>query len=105
MPHFSENPLANLAFDPGTIDRTIHLDGSNETAALARVERLIAKAPPGQCLLLRFPPAAGDGRETLFQPLGRFLLKARRAGRIARCLPVADGAGYVITLPAAAEAD
>jgi len=73
--------------------------------SLAGSERLIAEAPPGQCLLLRFPPAAGDGRETLFQPLGRFLLEARRAGRIARCLPVADGTGYVIALPASAEPD
>ena len=105
MPHFPENPLANMAFDPGAIDRTIDLDEPDETAALAQVERLLAEAPPGQCLLLRFSPATGDGRETLFQPLGRFLLEARRAGRIARCLPAADGAGYVIALPASSESD
>jgi len=37
MPHFPENPLANLAFDPGAIDRTIDLEGADETTALAQV--------------------------------------------------------------------
>ncbi len=100
MPHFPENPLAGLAIDPGTIDRTLDLDDRDVAATLQRVEQLIAEAAPGETLLLRFPPARGDGRETLFQPLGRFLLTQRRAGRIARCLPEANAAGYVITLPA-----
>jgi hypothetical protein len=46
--------------------------------------------------LIRFDPAANDGCETLFQPLGRRLLEARREGRIGRCLPDSDGAAYFI---------
>ncbi len=99
MPHFPSNPLENLALAPGAVDRTLELADDAPEAALAAVDAALADAAAGETLLFRFPPPAGDGRETLFQPLGRHLLAARRAGRIARCLPAADGAGYVVTLP------
>jgi hypothetical protein len=96
MPTFPSNPLDNLAIEPGAIDETIELGGLDTAAALAKVQELIAGAPPGRCYRLSFPPAAGDGRETLFLPLGRYLLEARRAARLSSCLPAPDGSGYVI---------
>lgn len=99
MPHFPSNPLENLAIDPGELDRVVDLQTEDPAAALSEVDALIDQATAGERLLLRFPPPAGDGRETLFQPLGRHLLQARREGRLARCLPAADGAGYIVVLP------
>lgn len=99
MPHFPSNPLENLAIDPGELDRIIDLQSEDPATALSQVDDLIRQAAPGERLLLRFPPPTGDGRETLFQPLGRHLLKARREGRLARCLPAANGAGYIVVLP------
>ncbi|RMG34192.1 MAG: hypothetical protein D6720_09980 [Gammaproteobacteria bacterium] len=98
MPHFPSNPLENLAIDPGELDRIIDLDDEDTEQALRRVDEILQGATPGERLLLRFPPPAGDGRETLFQPLGRHLLQARREGRLARCLPAADGAGYIAVI-------
>jgi hypothetical protein len=46
--------------------------------------------------LIRFAGARDDGRETLFLPIGRRLLQARRDGILSRCVPAADGAGYYI---------
>jgi hypothetical protein len=97
MPEFENNPLQKLAFNTRDADETIELGGLDPARALARVEALIEQAPRGRRYLLRFEPARGDGRETLFQPLGRLLLEARRAGRLASCLPAADGAGYLIS--------
>jgi len=98
MPTFPGNPLENLAFDPETIDQVIELGDASAQQALDEVEQLLKNGSPGLCLCLRFPPAKGDGKQTLFQPLGHHLLQARREGRLERCLPASDGCGYVITI-------
>lgn len=99
MPHFPDNPLDKLAIKPGDADAELDLGGEDVDSALARLDELLA-APRGNAhsYCIRFDPPAGDGRETLFQPVGRHLLAARRAGRIASCLPLSDGTGYVILL-------
>jgi len=98
MPTFPSNPLENLAIPPDAIDEHIELGELDAAAAVAQVEKLIVEAPPGRCFQLNFPAAEGDGRETLFLPLGRYLLQARRAARLASCLPTADGRGFVIRI-------
>ena len=98
MPTFPSNPLENLAIEAGAIDEIVELGAIDTAGALARVEKLIAEAPPGRCYRLNFPPPEGDGRETLFLPLGRHLLEARRAARLSSCLPTADGCGFVIRI-------
>jgi len=101
MPHFARNPLELLTLQPGEADADLDLRGLTVEEALAQVAGLLA-APrdsgPRSYRLL-FDPPSGDGRETLFQPLGRQLLAARRAGTLGSCLPLADGAGYYIVLP------
>ena len=98
MPTFESNPLENLAISPDTIDETIELGDADPQLALARVRQLLAEAPTGRCYQLTFDPARGDGAETLFLPLGRYLLDARREGLLTRCLPIGDGSGFVITV-------
>jgi hypothetical protein len=98
MPAFESDTLKNLASGAEDVDETIDLCGLPHADALAQVDRLVANAPPGRRYHLRFSPPCGDGRETLFLPLGRHLLAARRAGRLTRCLPTANGAGYLIVI-------
>jgi len=98
MPLFDDNPLEKLAFDPGAIDKTVDLGELPVARALEEVDTVLQNASPGLCIRLRFAPARGDGTETLFQPLGRFLLQARRDGRLERCLPASDGAAYVVVV-------
>jgi hypothetical protein len=98
MPFFDENPLAGLTLQPGDADQTLDLRGLDEQEAMARVEDLLND--PGACgsYLVQFDAAATVTRETLFLPVGRRLLQARRGGTVRRCLPVADGTGYYIEL-------
>lgn len=96
MPFFDENPLAKLALQPGHADGELDLRGLTSGEALDRIEQVLAKCKPSTRLLIRFEPAGEDGRETLFLPVGRHLLTARRDGRLKHCLPIADGAGYFV---------
>lgn len=96
MPFFDANPLHKLAFEPGDAEAVLDLQGMPDEQALQAVEQLLRTPHSASSYLIRFDAAAEDGRETLFLPLGRRLLQARRDGQLARCLPAADGAGYFI---------
>ena len=102
MPFFEQNPLTKLTLQPGAADHELDLRGIPRAAALQLVEHLLAAPEPAASYLIRFDPAANDGRETLFLPIGRRLLQARRDGQIAQCLPAADGAGYFVAFSGSA---
>lgn len=96
MPYFDDNPLDKLALEPGNADTELDLRGVAIADALEQVEQFLNTTQRRTTVLIRFDAAANDGRETLFLPLGRQLLEARRDGRLSRCLPVSDGAAYFI---------
>lgn len=98
MPTYESNPLENLKIDSQDADEVIDLDDPDPASSLTRVEQLIRTAPAGRSFLIRFPPASGDGRETLFQPLGRMLLGERREGRLSSCLPSPEGTGFYLVV-------
>lgn len=98
MPYFDENPLHKLTFQAEDAESTLDLRGMADDMAMQQVERLITDGGDEQTWLIRFDPATDDGRETLFLPLGRRLLAARRAGLISRCMPASDGTAYFIAL-------
>ncbi len=98
MPFFDENPLQKLVIQPDDAESTLDLRGMASDLAMRQVERLINDGSDKKTWLIQFDPAADDGHETLFLPLGRRLLEARRAGLITRCLPASDGAAYFIAL-------
>lgn len=97
MPYFDENPLEKIVFQAGDADALLDLRGMPAKEAMQAVETLLSEPISGKSLLIRFDGATDDGRETLFQPLGRRLLEARREGLLGRCLPTADGASYFIS--------
>lgn len=97
MPYFDHNPLDKLALQADTADALLDLQGMAADQAMLKVEALLQGPSATGSYLIRFDPATQDGRETLFLPLGRRLLQARRDGRLRRCLPAPDGAGYFIT--------
>jgi len=96
MPFFDENPLARLAFQADEAQMVLDLRGLPLDEAMQAVETLLGARPAADSCLISFDPPRHDGRETLFLPLGRRLLQARRDGRLTRCLPAADGAAYFI---------
>ena len=93
MPFFNENPLQKLLFQPGDAEAVLDLQGMSVEQAMLAVEALLRAPGEAQSYLIQFDGAAADGRETLFLPLGRRLLQARREGQIRRCLPASGGAG------------
>jgi hypothetical protein len=96
MPYFEDNPLEKLAMQAADAEAVLDLRGMRSEQAMRAVEELLRSGGSVKTYLLRFDPATDDGRETLFQPIGRRLLRARREGHLSRCLPGADGAGYFI---------
>lgn len=100
MPHFDDNPLNKLGLQAGEAEAEFDLRGLDRQVALNRVKALLEQHQPGNpsTYHLRFDPARGDGTQTLFQPLGRLLLAARREQRLQSCLPLPDGAGYFIRM-------
>ena len=96
MPYFDENPLLALATQACEAEATLDLQGLSAIEALARVDALLAGTDRRTTYLIHFDAAADDGRETLFLPLGRRLLQARRDGTLKHCLPAPDGTGYFI---------
>lgn len=98
MPTFPTNPLENLALKASDADHTIDLANTPEADALERIMQALQTHASGESLCFRFDGPRGDGQPTLFQPVGRYLLTARREGALTRCLPLAEGNGYVVTL-------
>ena len=96
MPYFEQNPLEKLVFQAGDADEELDLREMPIEQAMTLVEDLLHRPPQAMSYLIRFSAAGDDGHETLFLPLGRRLLQAKRDGVLSRCLPVADGAGYFI---------
>lgn len=96
MPYFDKNPLANLALQADAAEHELDLSNLSQHDAMQQVERLLMASQPPHSVLIRFNAAANDGKETLFLPLGRRLLEARRAGLLQTCLPTAEGNAYFV---------
>lgn len=76
----------------------VGLDGPHAQESVSRMlERSRFRA--SRSIIVRLEPATPGGGETLFQPIGRQLLEARRTGILIKLspLPTADGF-YVMTL-------
>jgi DNA-nicking Smr family endonuclease len=102
--------MSGGAFDPRTMlgrggfdtHATLDLRGLKREEALAKLQALIAThaAPAPHRYAVLIDPAIPGGAETLFQPVGRYLLDAKRAGKIFAVTPLADppGGGFAIDL-------
>jgi hypothetical protein len=59
------------------------------------------RSPQPRTVVIRIDPATAVSGETLFLPVGRQLLDARRRGLVMRFhpLPMSDGGGFHVELP------
>lgn len=89
--------------DAGQCQHTLDLRGVSLKHARSELsgvlERWHSQDPTN--LLIRIDPATADSGETLFLPIGRELLEARKRGLVTglRLLAVTDGAGFFVELP------
>ncbi len=95
-----------MSDDPGgsyeAADEVVDLRGLDRAAVLGRLELVLAlPRREGLRVAVLIDPARPGGGETLFQPVGRRILEARRQGlvRAAQPIPPGEGAGgFVIEM-------
>lgn len=102
MPYFEDFYAAKLRGSQGAADadEVLNLRLSDKAGGLAQLEQVLAQGarrPPRTIAVLLAAPPAGGG-ETLFQPVGRRLLDAKREGTLRHLssLPAEDGLGFFI---------
>jgi hypothetical protein len=104
MPHFEEFYADKLRGGLGLVDAESVLDlrgATREQAALSLQDMLErSRFAQGKSVAVRLAPPPEGGGETLFQPIGKALLEAKKRGWIDRLktLPADDGLGFYVVL-------
>jgi hypothetical protein len=104
MPHFEKFYANKLLGSLGVVDAESVLDlrgASREQAALSIQDMLErSRFAQGKTVAIRLDPPPEGGGETLFQPVGKALLEAKKRGWIDRLqtLPSQDGIGFYVVL-------
>ncbi|WP_407526786.1 hypothetical protein [Methylobacterium oryzisoli] len=104
MPHFDEFYANKLRGTLGVTDAESVLDlrGTARPKAEASLTDMLERSrfAKGKTVAVRLDGPAPGGGETLFQPVGRLLLEAKRRGWVDRLqtLPAQDGLGFYVAL-------
>jgi hypothetical protein len=104
MPHFEEFYAHKLRGSLGLADAESVLDlrGATADQAVASLQDMLERSrfAAGKTVAIRLDPPPEGGGETLFQPVGRALLEAKKRGWISRLqtLPARDGLGFYVGL-------
>lgn len=98
MPYFDIDEAMKYAGEQIDADVGLDLEGLDADAALAELDKAFTERKDSvQSMIIKFPPATPDSGETLFQPVGRWLLEQRKAGRISKLEnTLALGAGFYV---------
>jgi hypothetical protein len=104
LPFFESYYEGKLRGSLGVTDAETILDlrGAPRAQAEASIKDMLERSrfASGKTVAVRLDPPPEGGGETLFQPVGRLLLDAKRRGWIERLqtLPAQDGLGFYILL-------
>ena len=83
-------------------EAVLDLRGAPRVRAEASIRDMLERSrfAAAKTVAIRLDPPPEGGGETLFQPVGRLLLEARKRGRIERLhpLPAHDGLGFYVVL-------
>ncbi len=111
MPHFEEFYANKLRGSLGIPDAGAVLDlrGVSREQAAASLQDMLERSRFAQAksVAIRLDPPQDGGGETLFQPIGKALLEAKKRGWIERLqtLPAQDGLGFYVVLAGKPERD
>ena len=102
MPWFTSDTVRGLVGDLASAKHTLDLRGVPLSNARSAVSEMLESWRGDDLIsvVIRIDPATASSGETLFLPIGRQLLEARKQGQIARMhpLPEADGGGFYVEL-------
>ena len=103
MPLFEPDSIRALVGDRANGEHTLDLRGVSLSHARTAISQMLERSRSDDLtsVVIRIDPATATSGETLFLPIGRQLLKARKRGLITRFhpLPEADGGGFYVELP------
>lgn len=104
MPHFEPFYADKLRGALGVVDAEAVLDlrGASRTQAVSSIRDMLERSrfAQGKTVAIRLSSPPEGGGETLFQPVGKALLEAKKRGWIDRLqtLPAQDGLGFYVVL-------
>ena len=103
MPLFEFDSIRALVGDRANGEHTLDLRGVSLSHARTAISEMLERwrSDDLTSVVIRIDPATATSGETLFLPIGRQLLEARKRGLITRFhpLPEADGGGFYVELP------
>ena len=106
MPLFEPESIRTLVGDRANGEHTLDLRGVSLSQAGTAISQLLERRHPNELtsVVIRIDPATPTSGETLFLPVGRQLLEARRRNIIRRFapLPDGDGGGFHVEFPSSA---
>ena len=103
MPLFEPDSIRALVGDRANGEHTLDLRGVCLSHARLAISQMLERRHSDglTSVVIRIDPATATSGETLFLPIGRQLLEARKRGLVTRFqpLPEADGGGFYVELP------
>ncbi len=103
MPLFDHEQIRALVGDQASADYELDLRGLTGAEARIAIERMLEGNDfvEATTVVIRIDPATPTSGETLFLPVGRQLLDARRRALVRHFtpLPEGDGGGFHVELP------
>ena len=103
MPLFDPDGIRRLVGEFADGEHTLDLRGVSLAEAQAVISQIVEQrlSDDATSMVVLIDPATATSGETLFLPIGRQLLDARKRGFISRFhpLPEADGGGFYLELP------
>lgn len=103
MPHLDHEQIRALVGDQASADYELDLRGVSGEQARVAIERMLQDHGfvEATTVAIRIDPATPTSGETLFLPVGRQLLDARRRALVRHFtpLPEGDGGGFHVELP------
>ena len=103
MPLFDPDSVRALVGELADGEHTLDLRGVSLGHARSAIAQMLERwgSDDSTSVVIRIDPATATSGETLFLPIGRQLLEARKRELITRFhpLPRADGGGFYVELP------
>jgi hypothetical protein len=101
MPFFKDRDIRRLTGIHESAEYELDLCGIDRLHGEASVERMLERSRfrPPRDVVVRIDKASPTSGATLFQPIGRLLVEAMKAGIVLRCNPLPEnGAGFWVSL-------